>query len=679
MIRATQYGRDTRNGRRAAFTILEMLIAMALTLLMMASLGRAFKYISDTMRESRAGVELSTRLRTVAYRMNDELGRCTARLEPSRSSRHGEGYFCYYDGPMTDSTTLQDAVVGGIPGVKRDDRQERISPYYSASKFGDLDDYLAFTAVAEAGADFTGIVPYFIQAYHEREVERAEAIKRGDPPPPFPPTLSPAVALAPTVITSKYAEIIYWLAPTRDPESSIVIDRDGDGLPDSLRLHRRVLLIRPDLNLNSGDFSGTLPYYADGGGVSHMTIGSDRDAMRTIHQQCDLSVRRPISTDGKPQPEGGSRLPVIANSLSDLSLPHARFAHVRGLESTRSGADFSDGDGTVEFTSMPLIDVSRPNPFLQTVASNLNDTVRDKSGFLHQAYELGGDRIGEDVVLVNVAGFDIRGFDPRAPVLIHVGADGVQGSTGDDDGDGEADNNDSDFSEYGAVGSDDVVVTPGDPGFYNLIRSSIGGTAGAVLAGRGTYVDVDYVHKGAGNVLAPPNPGGTLASNLNAYCVSPLSGYQPQQLSGYSDNSYGGWRFPESYLRSGKVVLGPPSQGGIRRPVIYQPVYDTWTSDYESDGHNQGTVANLLGTVWTFDGNENTEPIATVPAWTNQADEGSNGIDDIGSLAGVDDFSERESSEPYRHALTGVQVRLRIEDPGTQRLRQMTITRDFVR
>lgn len=80
-------------------------------------------------------------------------------------------------------------------------------------------------------------------------------------------------------------------------------------------------------------------------------------------------------------------------------------------------------------------------------------------------------------------------------------------------------------------------------------------------------------------------------------------------------------------------------------------VYDTWSYHYEHDGIDQ-------------DGDALT-------------DEGTNGLDD-NNQNGVDDILERETSPPYPVPLRGMQVKLRIYEPGTRQIREATVTRSFV-
>ena len=151
--RRSQLGRDSRSDAYCAsgFTLVEMLVAMALTLLMMAALARGFAFVGERVRDSRSNVELSSKLRDVTTRLKDELERCTVTLQPNDGRVDQAGYFMYYEGPLTDATSSLFSVRGFGADTELPD-----------SKYGDLDDYIAFTAVAPPDTWFTGKVPRFI-------------------------------------------------------------------------------------------------------------------------------------------------------------------------------------------------------------------------------------------------------------------------------------------------------------------------------------------------------------------------------------------------------------------------------------------------------------------------------------------------------------------------------------
>ena len=89
--------------------------------------------------------------------------------------------------------------------------------------------------------------------------------------------------------------------------------------------------------------------------------------------------------------------------------------------------------------------------------------------------------------------------------------------------------------------------------------------------------------------------------------------------------------------------------------------YDTWALSYERDYLNQDYAADGVGDI-------NTAPF----------DEGADGLDSNSPTGGVDDPTERETSPPYPVPLRGIQVKIRMYDPGTRQMRQGTVGADFI-
>ena len=322
------------------------------------------------MRDSRGKLELSGDLRDITTRLSDELSRCTVSLAPNTGGPDQAGYFLYYEGPCTDATS---SIFGSTQVIEG-------TTVANDSRYGDLDDYLAFTAVATPGSWFTGQVPRFVLEGTGTDTQ-------------------------PVVVRSRYAEIIYFANPERDA-SNAVIDADSNGIPDRLLLYRRVLLIRPDLNL------------ATNGGVFNISAGANsRTGMSDVHQVCDLSVRRRLDSEGTPTNV------VVANSLADLSKPHNRFGHFRVPDSFLG---VTDSMGTsIQGTSMPILALDEPLDIISSAPTTLRPADAASStapvvlehrfsGFLGHEFVLNGDRQGEDVIANTCRGFDIRIFDRTA-------------------------------------------------------------------------------------------------------------------------------------------------------------------------------------------------------------------------------------------------------------------------
>ena len=199
-LEITEYGRRAQQTR--GMTLVEMLVATAITLLMIVALSQVFVIFSETISANRATLELSGQLRGVALRLQKDLEGVTVPLRPWPRRSSGLGYFEYFEGPQTDYN---------------------VNSPRSDTSVGDYDDIVMFT-VRSTGEPFVGRV-------------------RG-------PIVGQAAGTYAT-ITSKVAEVIWWTQ---------LVDLDGNGqysAGDRFRVHRRALLIHPSLNaIPAGTLNG---------------------------------------------------------------------------------------------------------------------------------------------------------------------------------------------------------------------------------------------------------------------------------------------------------------------------------------------------------------------------------------------------------------------------------------
>jgi type II secretory pathway pseudopilin PulG len=159
-------------------------------------------------------------------------------------------------------------------------------------------------------------------------------------------------------ITSPNAEIIYWLDLGIWNGSAPLKHND---MPLAT-LRRRALLIRPDLNEN-GEIPGS------------RSTGFTSDTVKNFLNENDISVR--VNSNGS----------LSANTLSDLTLRQNRVAH------KCSPAGF-------------------PNPYDPTYLPHQWDHKDPTGNSTLDVYSL-----GEDVVMDQVIGFDIRVYDPAVYVV----------------------------------------------------------------------------------------------------------------------------------------------------------------------------------------------------------------------------------------------------------------------
>ena len=86
-------------------------------------------------------------------------------------------------------------------------------------------------------------------------------------------------------------------------------------------------------------------------------------------------------------------------------------------------------------------------------------------------------------------------------------------------------------------------------------------------------------------------------------------------------------------------------------------VYDTWSTHYENVGLPGLTLAQY--------------PVGGFPG------RGTNGFDDDGNGI-VDDDGEKITSPPYPVPLRGIQVKIRVFEPDSRQIRELTIVQDFL-
>lgn len=320
--------REFRRSRRSAFTLVEMLVTITVTLLVMLALVTVFEWIGGRVAEGRASIELSNEVRSTSLLLQRDLDRLTVPVRPFAHLEQADGYFYYREGLAWDGS--------------------------SKSIEGDNDDFLSFT-VRNDVEHYTGKYRFgILQNY--------------------------------SLTKSPVAEIAWW-------PQYVDLNDDGTLTPDELQsrvLHRRVLLVKPDLNQTTIATSKVwfqLPNKFAGGTSYNITNQADlanlATHLRFLYNEIDVSVRLERILAGN-----NLTLNVIANSLADLTHPGNRF--LRHPMVLRSGANY-------------VLAAAPTFPF----AIDTNPLSMTRLDVI----PLNGDRRGEDAVLSSVQAFDVRGYD----------------------------------------------------------------------------------------------------------------------------------------------------------------------------------------------------------------------------------------------------------------------------
>ncbi|MBN1590461.1 MAG: hypothetical protein JW888_13180 [Pirellulales bacterium] len=463
-------------GRRA-YTLVEMLLSVLLTLIMMAFVVQIFGLVGNSVNDSRAVLEINDQLRSATARLRMDLQSTTADMTPPLSTEAGKGFFQITEGsigpvyPLNAITGTTDLTDLAIDSEKPDGTYE--SGYEPDSTVIDNDDVLMFT-VRSPGEPFVGRVFVINSAGTMTEQQSVE---------------------------SQLAEVCWFVRGTT--------------------LYRRVLLIKPEFDWKlSTPAREELTFndlYATGTGL--FDLAGKAPADRGFYNNFDLSVHLEGYDPSNPGNTAAWRW--VPNTLANLTKLENRFVHQPGISGTAPAnlAEYAQkafpfhpqvelSSGVLQTSGwrylrlptlrecswcadptnvegawwpgapLPVVQLSLPasppSPFtapeqfdawnnplpfesanVKMVSAVVPSSLDPDTGTIEA---LNGPRVAEDVILNNVIGFDVKVWDPAAPLVEVAG----------------------------------VCLAPGDPGYAAAYQKVLNGQPGAVLAGSGAYVDLGY-------------------------------------------------------------------------------------------------------------------------------------------------------------------------------------------
>ncbi|MEE8450481.1 MAG: prepilin-type N-terminal cleavage/methylation domain-containing protein [Thermoguttaceae bacterium] len=132
------------------FTLIEVLMATALTALLMVGVVEMFAAVGDAVNNSRSILELSGRLRTTQARLQMDLDGITVTMLPPRRPEGDEGYAEFREGPIGPVISRLVFAFGSNP-------VDPAGPPISDLTVNDIDDILMFTTRSK-GRPFLGRV-----------------------------------------------------------------------------------------------------------------------------------------------------------------------------------------------------------------------------------------------------------------------------------------------------------------------------------------------------------------------------------------------------------------------------------------------------------------------------------------------------------------------------------------
>ena len=264
-VPATRQLSVIRGRRRRAVTLIEVMIGIAITLVILLVMARFFRQMSQEISKGRAVIEMATEGRAVSELLRRDFANVTVSPRTWTLNSSPNGYFEVIEGPSTDSVQLNPLTAAAWATTP---------PGY----LGDFDDVLAMTV-------------------RSRDLPYRGRSRSFD-------GVSGRYANSQQVLTSEIAEVVMWAGP-REAGDLLLNQRDstdGPGHSDQLNIYRKVLLIRPDIDLTG--------FPAD-----------DIDHVRLFFAFNDISARW-VDSDAD-----GIRDRLVANSLADLAVRENRFAH----------------------------------------------------------------------------------------------------------------------------------------------------------------------------------------------------------------------------------------------------------------------------------------------------------------------------------------------------------------
>ena len=127
---------------RSAFTIIELLVAITLTLILMGVVAQVFSLVGETVTNNRSIIEMIDRHRSATDRMQSDLQGHTVHTLPWRRAEASEGYIVLYEGPARDANPERASFVQSDPRL-----MELVKSLdgHRSMVMGDVDDVLALT------------------------------------------------------------------------------------------------------------------------------------------------------------------------------------------------------------------------------------------------------------------------------------------------------------------------------------------------------------------------------------------------------------------------------------------------------------------------------------------------------------------------------------------------------
>ncbi len=340
----SRQGPARHGGPTFGFTLIEMLVAMAITLVMMGAVVTLFANLSNSVRNRRATTEMSSQLRHVRNVLQRDLQGATCPGVTWQRPESNHGYIEVIEGQYREgyATNLLDAdpinTNSGTwpPTVLNPEIDHAASTIPSSNLafkdaawatdgagLGDFDDVLMLTSRNER-EPFNGRIPTNVR----RNATGAEIFDVDESTPSW----------GYESIQSPLAEVVWFAIENPGYTDASLTDPTANrffGEPGFRTVYRRTLLIAPWLNPyryidpNTGAITDTFTYNGNSFKAQpglmrilpkNIELETAIAAIVAFQDRYDLSVR--LEWDGDIQ-----RWKIMANTLADLTKRENRFGH----------------------------------------------------------------------------------------------------------------------------------------------------------------------------------------------------------------------------------------------------------------------------------------------------------------------------------------------------------------
>lgn len=439
---------------RRGFTLVEVLVATTLTLMLMGAVVTMFQMVSNSVSDSRSALEMSQALRSAATQLQRDLSGVTVTMLPPRRPENNEGYFEFVENSILEYT-LSRGVYRVLPTT-----QGASTPSVAAAVIPVNIQAGPSLSTGEADYDDLTVADHDdILMFTTRTLDR-----------PFVGRYGNLSATSTTnTIESQVAEVA-WFVRGRT-------------------LYRRQLLIVPNLSLPSNVSGNPRGFYGSYDLSVHLdptrrvlvpnSLGDlTKREFRFAHPclATELVSGRVGNQHRPPFPYdirywGAIRLPTLAETSSSAWLacqtfPSSLTTTSPGVRSqalpTRTWEDLWTGSDGIIYENAGQINAAFTSANQYRVSNPYHRGYLDNNALA---------RSSDDVMLTNVLGFDVKVWDPGAPLYLRS-----------------------------VRGRPSMVVAPGDAG-YPSVRESQQNLGRMSRQGYGAFVDLGYLP----NCPTPPS------------------------------------------------------------------------------------------------------------------------------------------------------------------------------